>query len=83
MTKLKTLKDFQVNPKSWASAMSNAGRKYTTDIDDFRQEAINDLIDIYELEKILNIKLNDKTCSILTKYIMWKFDIKKNDKKLY
>lgn len=61
-TKLKTLKDieFQV--------------QYTEDDndirDDLRQEAINDLINIYELEKILNIKLNDKTCGILTKYIM-------------
>ena len=37
---LKTLKDFEVNPKSWAGAMANAGRKYTIDIDELKQEAI-------------------------------------------
>ena len=38
--KLKTLKDFKVNPKSWAGAMANAGRKYTIDIPELKQEAI-------------------------------------------
>ncbi len=37
---LKTLKDFEVNPKSWAGAMANAGRKYTIDIPELKQEAI-------------------------------------------
>ncbi len=40
MTELKTLKDFKVNPKSWAGAMANAGRKYTIDIPELKQEAI-------------------------------------------
>ena len=38
--KLETLKDFKINPKSWAKAMSTAGRKYNTDIDELRQLAI-------------------------------------------
>ena len=38
--KLKTLRDFEVNPKSWAGAMANAGRKYTIEISDLKQEAI-------------------------------------------
>ncbi len=37
---LKTLKDFKVNPKNWAGAMANAGRKYTIDIDELKAEAI-------------------------------------------
>ncbi len=40
MSKLKTLKYFEVNPKSWAGAMANAGRKYTIDISGLKQEAI-------------------------------------------
>ena len=53
MGDLKTLKDFEINPKSWAEAMSNAGRKYTIDIDGFRQEAIKW---IKELEKVNDLK---------------------------
>ena len=86
MTNLKTLKDifntpigkirFEYPNRDWSSE-----KILYQDI--LSQEAINDLINIYKLEKILKIKLNNKTCGILTKYIMWKFDIKENDKKLY
>ena len=38
--KYKTLKDFKVNPQSFAGAMANAGRKYTIDINELREEAI-------------------------------------------
>lgn len=38
--KLKTLKDFQLKPKSWAEAMTNAGRKHETNVTDLRRLAI-------------------------------------------
>ena len=40
MNRLKTLEDFEINPKSWAGAMANAGRKYTIDIPELKQEVI-------------------------------------------
>ena len=51
--KLKTLKDFIVNPKSWAGAMANCGRKYTIDIEELKQEAIKH-IKSTEDEKIVD-----------------------------
>ena len=48
---LKTLKDFKVNPKSWAGAMANAGRKYTIEISDLKQEAIKWYKKLEELKK--------------------------------
>ncbi len=40
MIKLRTLEDFEFKAKSWAGAMAHAGRKYTIDIDELKQEAI-------------------------------------------
>ncbi len=46
-----------------------------------KKEAKKDLLNIYELKKFLEIKLNDKSVDILNKYIMWKFGIKDKDLK--
>lgn len=54
MTELRTLKDFEVNPTSFAGAMANAGRKYTIIIDDLKREAIKIVKD--KKEQLINIK---------------------------
>ncbi len=48
---------------------------------DLKRSAIKDLVNIYELEKILKIKLNDKIVGILSKYIMWKSNIREDEVK--
>ena len=50
--KLETLKDFKIIPKSWASAMANAGRKYNIDIDDLRQLIIKWIKEIRRLKDV-------------------------------
>lgn len=74
MTELKTLEDIDNEADdSYSTCGAYEGL--------IKQQAIKDLINIYELEKILKIKLNDKNVSILTKYIMWKNNIKEGDVK--
>ncbi len=68
MTELKTLKECYMSD----------GRNYEQRL---KEEAIKDLLNIYELENILKIKLNDKIINILNKYIMWKNNIKEEDLK--
>ena len=53
---LKTLKDFEVNPKSFAGAMANAGRKYTINIEDLKQEAIKWIKFMKPLDKITSFE---------------------------
>lgn len=48
---------------------------------DLKREAIKDLLNIYDLEEILKIKLNDEIIGVLNKYIMWKSNIKEEDLK--
>jgi len=48
---------------------------------DLKREAIKDLLNIYDLEEILKIKLNDEIIGVLNKYIMWKFNTKEEDLK--
>lgn len=55
---LKTLRDFELNPKSWAGAMANAGRKYSIDIPELREEAIKWVHHLRKANKILK-KPND------------------------
>ena len=92
MEELKTLKDIQkyiavVNIETSEADLAEEERDDSGKLDrvvypeDLKQEAIKDLINIYELEKILKIKLNDKTIGILNKYIMWKFNITEEDLK--
>lgn len=49
---MKTLKDFEVKRRSWAETMSNAGRKYTTDIDGLRRLAIAWVKEYFRREKM-------------------------------
>ena len=78
MTQLKTLKD--CIKTIWSEHLKDEHRP-DVNSDELKQSIIRDLINIYELEKILKIKLNDKTINILNKYIMWKFNIKEEDLK--
>jgi len=48
---------------------------------DLKREAIKDLLNVYDLEEILKIKLNDEIIGVLNKYIIWKFNIKEEDLK--
>ncbi len=84
--KLKTLKDFQDLPieHEWGEGKHiddciACERNQT--LEELKAEAIKDLINIYDLEKILNVKLNDKSINILNKYIMWKNNITEEDLK--
>jgi len=84
MTKLKTLEDLKTRvPKGFSkiNGLGFEGMKNYVRRNDLKREATKDLINIYELEKILQIKLNDKIVVILSKYIMWKNILTEGDLK--
>ena len=72
--KLKTLRDFEIRPKSWAAAMAAGGRKYNIDLDGLRQEAIKHL-------KYHKKHDDTPSCCSLTGWIEDFFNIKKDDLK--
>ena len=75
MSKLKTLKDLI---KGWGNRSN--GFDFINP-EELKAEAIKDLMNIYDLEDIFKIKLNDKIINILNKYIMWKNNITEEDLK--
>jgi len=74
---LKTLKDLGFDV--WIFKENKKIPMYPQD--QLKQEAIKDLLNIYELEKMLGMKLNDENILILNKYIMWKNNITEEDLK--
>ena len=75
--KLKTLEDIFVVWKDGALIEGNKVVPY----EPLRAEAIEDLYNIYELDTILEVYLDDKSIDVLSKYIMWKFNITEEELK--
>lgn len=44
-------------------------------LNEIREDSKNIILDIYELEQILGVSLDDKSVDILTKFIMWRYGI--------